>query len=107
MHYYYWTDLGIVQNNSHPFWIDQKQEKVKLDGAYIEECMWTPKFRYVGVGKISSWMPSPTQPTGPPYEIYLTRAGIIEMVAYTFHLTLSCLMDFTYYPFDSQVKLSL
>ena len=104
-HYYYWYDTRVIANKSHFYWNNQEDAyKLSLDGTFVEKCLWVPKLAYVNVVGLSSWRPTPTQSEGPPMEVYLSRDGRIEVMVHSFHVTLSCQMDFSRYPFDTQVN---
>ena len=101
-----WYDPGIVVNSSHPFWNSGKMY-LKLDGKFVQNCMWNPDIYFVSVGNIESYSPSPTIKVGSPHNVFVNEFGIITSWLQVSKLTLSCGMDFSYYPFDKQVKSSI
>ena len=104
-HYYYWYDSGVIINKTHSYWKNQDDGyKLSLDGTFVEKCLWVPKLAYIDVVVLSSWQPTPTQSTGSPMQIFLSPEGRVEVIVHSFHVTLSCQMDFAKYPFDTQVN---
>ena len=103
-HYYYWNETRVTTNKTHYYWNSQEDGyKINLDGEFVEKCLWFPKFTYVEVVGLSSWKPTPSQHKGPPMEVYLSQNGRVEVMMHSFHVTLSCPMNFATYPFDTQV----
>ena len=104
-HYYHWNDTGVITNKNHAYWKNQEDGyKLHLDGTFVENCLWVPRLAYIDVVALSSFRPTPTQAEGPPMDVYLSRDGRIDVMVHSFHVTLSCQMDFSKYPFDTQVK---
>ena len=98
-----WYDPGILVNSSHPFWGSGKLY-LKLDGEFVVNCMWNPDIYFVSVDNIDSYSPSPTTKVGSPRNVFLNEFGLITEWLQVSKLTLSCAMDFSYYPFDKQVS---
>ena len=101
-----WKEPRINFNNSHSFWA-MKNPIMTLQGKFVEDCLWTPKIYYAGVDKITAYNPTPTDITGAPLLYYLNNTGDnTEMMSTTLvlKLSLSCGMDFSWYPFDLQVR---
>ena len=96
-------------NKTHPYWTFQNdslyQGYMRLDGTFVEKCLWMPKPHILGARKLLIYRPLPTSLVGDPMDVYLERDGGIEFVTYELQITLSCLMDFRKYPFDEQVRL--
>ena len=97
-----WYDPGIIVNSSDPFWSSGKMY-LKLDGKFVQNCIWDPDIYFVSVDNIESYSPSPTAKVASPQHIFLNEFGIITSWLQVSKLTLSCGMEFTYYPFDKQV----
>ena len=97
-----WYDPGIIVNSTHPFWSSGKMY-LKLDGEFVQNCIWNPDIYFVSVDNIESYSPSPTAKIASPQHVFLNEFGIITSWLQVSKLTLSCGMEFTYYPFDKQV----
>ena len=103
--YYYWSENRIIVNESHHYWNHQeKSNKLGMDGSFVEKCLWIPRFAFTNVVGLSSWQPTPTQSEGPPMDVYLTRDERLEVIKSRFHVTVACEMDFSMFPFDTQVN---
>ena len=98
-----WDEPRIKVNKTHPFWTSGNTY-LKLDGKFSEECLWNPDIYYLNVHNIDLYNPSPTVRIGSPINIFVDEWGNILSWLQTSKLTLSCGMDFSYFPFDKQVK---
>ena len=104
-HYYYWRDSRITVNHSHPNWNSQENSyKLGLDGSFVEKCLWEPKLTFTNVVGLSSWRPTPSQSEGSPMNVYLSKEKRLDVMVNRFHVTIACPMDFSIFPFDTQVK---
>ena len=97
-----WKDSRITVNKSHSLWKSGEQW-MRLKGKFIEDCLWTPKVYYHGISDFSTFNPTPTMKTGSPFEYFLNSTGEIVMWLHESKFSLSCSMDFTWYPVDNQV----
>ena len=97
-----WKEPRIVMNESDPFWAIKKSS-MALQGKFVEDCLWTPKLYFTGVDKITSYNPTPTNIAGSPLFYYLYYAGDLVSWLGVSKLTMSCGMEFSWYPFDLQV----
>ena len=97
-----WIEPRIAMTGSDPFWA-MKTSTMALQGKFVEDCLWTPKLYYSGVDKITSYNPTATQITGTPLFYYLYYTGELISWLGVSKLTMSCGMDFSWYPFDLQV----
>ena len=91
-------------NKSHPLW--KASSWIKLKGKFVEDCIWSPKIYYHGISDFSTFNPTPTMPTGSPYEYFFYQTGEQGLLSLWMHeskFTVSCSMDFTWYPVDNQV----
>ena len=105
--YYRWNDSRIFINDSHHYWYqNEKGYKLKMIGPFVERCLWTPRFSFSNVIGLASWHSTPTESVGPPMDFFLSRDGRVEVVMDRFHVTIACIMDFSYFPFDTQVNIS-
>ena len=77
---------------------------MKLQGKFVEDCLWTPTMYYAGVDEITSYSPTPTRKIGSPFSYYLNNTGELISWMHVSKLSLSCGMDFSLYPFDIQVN---
>ena len=98
-----WKEPRITLNDSHSFWA-MKTPVMTLQGKFVEDCLWTPKMYYISVDKISFFNPTPTEAVGSPISYHLNYTRSLTSWFHISKLTLSCGMDFTWYPFDLQVK---
>ena len=98
-----WKEPRITLNDSHSFWA-MKNPVMTLQGKFVEDCLWTPKMYYISVDKISFFNPTPTEAVGSPISYHLNYTRSLTSWFHISKLTLSCGMDFTWYPFDLQVK---
>ena len=97
-----WKEPRITLNKSHSFWA-MKNPIMPLQGKFVQECLWTPKMYYISVDKISFNNPTPTEAVGSPISYHLNHTKSLTSWFHISKLTLSCGMDFTWYPFDLQV----
>ena len=98
-----WNEPRIKFNVSHSFWA-MASPMMTLQGQFVEDCLWTPKMYYISVDKISFYNPTPTSAVGSPISYHLNDNRSIISWFHVSKLTLSCGMDFTWYPFDLQVR---
>ena len=96
-----WTDTRITVNKNNSLWATAPW--VKLKGKFVEDCIWSPKIYYVGITDFSTFNPTPTRPTGSPYEYFFNKTGELQLWMHESLFTVSCSMDFTWYPVDTQV----
>ena len=101
-----WNDSRIIVNKSHRFWKDG-ETYLTLTGKFVEDCIWTPNIFYNGVSDFSTFHPTPTMKTGSPFQYFVKNTGEITMWMHESKFSLSCSMDFTWYPLDNQVKLTV
>ena len=97
-----WKEPRIKLNESHSFWM-MENPIMALQGKFVEDCLWTPNMYYISVDKISFHNPTPTQAIGSPISFHLNYTRSITSWFHISKLTLSCGMDFSWYPFDLQV----
>ena len=76
---------------------------MNIKGKFVEDCLWTPRVIYYGISDFSTFNPTPTMKTGSPFEYLMSSTGEISMWLHESKFTLSCSMDFTWYPMDNQV----
>ena len=98
----FWKEPRITINRSHPYW-EMKHPMMKLQGRFVEDCLWTPSMYYTGVDEINSFSPTPTKNKGSPFKYHLKDTGELMAWMLVSKLSLSCAMDFAWYPFDIQV----
>ena len=98
-----WKEPRITLNESHPFWL-MENPIMTLKGKFVEDCLWTPNMYYISADKISFHNPTPTQAVGSPVSYHLNYTRSITSWFHISKLTLSCGMDFSWYPFDLQVS---
>ena len=98
-----WKEPRITLNESHPFW-SMENPIMTLQGKFVQDCLWTPNMYFISVDKISFHNPTPTQAIGSPISYHLNYTRSITSWFHISKLTLSCGMDFFWYPFDSQVS---
>ena len=97
-----WKEPRITLNESHSFW-SMKNPIMTLQGQFVKDCLWIPKMYYISVDKISFNNPTPTEAVGSPISYHLNHTRSITSWFHISKLTLSCGMDFSWYPFDIQV----
>ena len=97
-----WKEPRISLNESHSFW-SMKNPIMTLQGQFVKDCLWIPKMYYISVDKISFNNPTPTEAIGSPISYHLNHTRSITSWFHISKLTLSCGMDFSWYPFDLQV----
>ena len=97
-----WKEPRISLNESHSFW-SMKNPIMTLQGQFVKDCLWIPKMYYISVDKISFNNPTPTEAIGSPISYHLNHTRSITSWFHISKLTLSCGMDFSWYPFDIQV----
>ena len=98
-----WKEPRITLNESHPFW-SMENPIMTLQGKFVQDCLWTPNMYFISVDKISFHNPTPTQAIGSPISYHLNYTRSITSWFHISKLTLSCGMDFSWYPFDLQVS---
>ena len=97
-----WKEPRITLNESHSFW-SMTNPIMTLQGQFVKDCLWIPKMYYISVDKISFNNPTPTEAVGSPISYHLNHTRSITSWFHISKLTLSCGMDFSWYPFDIQV----
>ena len=103
---YEWADARIVINQNHSYWKSGK-DSIKLEGEFVEKCLWTPHLHYINVHHIDVFQPTPTSVLGSPIEYYLEKTGTVCVFMRNVKLTVSCGLDFDKYPFERQVSISI
>ena len=100
-----WTDSRITLNESHSFWRTKINTIwwLKLPGKFVDDCLWTPESYYHRITDFSTFNPTSTKETGSPFEHYLNHPGELISWMRESKFTLSCSMDFDFYPMDNQV----
>ena len=98
-----WKETRITLNNSHQFWA-QTNPLMEIKGKFVEDCLWFPYMYYAGADEIISYSPTPTSVKGAPFQYFLNYTGEVVAWMHLSQLTLSCAMEFTWYPFDIQVN---
>ena len=104
---YFWKDERINFTNEHPFWSGNKSNVIKLNGDFVENCLWTPKLDFKHLTKISAVKPTPSSSNGSPFKVLLHKLGIVQVELRNFQITVPCNMEFADYPFDQQVTNSI
>ena len=100
---YFWRENRIQIDENHTFW-NSGADHVKLDGKFVDLCLWTPNLQFRDLNAIENVRPSPSSSNSPPIQVILGLRGIIQVILRNVHLTVSCYMDFNGYPFDQQVR---
>ena len=100
---YWWKDNRIHIDLEHNFWQDDVK-MLKLDGEFVERCLWTPGLLFKDLNDLDIIRPTPTSANGSPVQVVLYVTGAIEVTLRNVHITVSCYMDFNGYPFDQQVQ---
>lgn len=49
----YWKEPRIILNTSHPYW--KIKQPLKLQGQFLEDCLWYPAMYYSGVDQINGF----------------------------------------------------
>ena len=104
---YTWNDPRIKVNISHPYWKgrrNQTRNSVRLNGDFVDECLWTPKLQFLGTVKMSLWNPHSTSTTDGKFQTYLRSDSTVKISSFNMKLTIACNMNFDRYPFDIQVS---
>ena len=102
-----WTDTRITINKNSSLW--EATTWMELKGKFVEDCIWSPKIYYHGISDFSTFNPTPSTPTGSPYVyfFYQTEENLekvqVSLWMRESKFTISCSMDFTWYPVDTQV----
>ena len=99
---YSWKDNRVNITLEHNFW-KGGVESLNLDGEFVKRCLWTPGLQFKDLNDLDIIRPTPTSSNGSPVQVVLEANGYIHVVLRNVHITVSCYMDFNWYPFDQQV----
>ena len=104
---YLWNDPRIKVNISHEYWRgrnNQERKSIRLNGDFVEDCLWTPKLQFRGTVGISLSNPHSTSTSHTNFQAYLLSDSTIKISSFNMKLSISCNLNFDKYPFDEQVS---
>ena len=104
-HHYSWKEPRLTINQSHSFWSNGNNKNhinLKLNGKYVEQCLWTPDLVFINTRHVDVFNPTPTKVDGSPNRYSLDDEGNVYVWMRDAEVTVSCTLNFAKYPFDKQ-----
>ena len=98
-----WKDERLVMNENNSFWKANKS-MAAIDYGYVRKCLWTPELKIANEIQKYDHNPTSSNLKHSNSEFYLSKSRVIASHRRNARITFSCPMDFSNFPFDTQVN---